>query len=313
MKKLKKKNIVEVTDFSQKDWKWLIKETLAFYKDKYRKPKILKDKQIGLLFDSNSLRTRISFDTAINLLGGDSYFIDIKKLTHEEDGTKRETFEDIIDTADRMIDAYVLRDYSQKMLEVFKRKNDPPFINGFCQVGHPSQALADVGAILVHKKTTEGLMYAGVCPSTGSGVMESFVYAVLLLGQRITLITETGSFTGKNPDFDIQVKKLQKQYNGSLSITADKHDILHEVDVLYVDEWWDNSPGYLDKDIGNYRVDSTFLKGSKEDMVILHCMPAHPGREITNEVMRGPKSIIYDEAEFRVYSAMALFSYLATK
>lgn len=313
MKKLKKKNIVEVNDFSQKEWKWLIKEALAFHKNKYRKPKILKDKQIGLLFDSNSLRTRISFDTAINLLGGDSYFIDIRKLIHEDDGTKRETFEDIIDTADRMIDAYVLRDYSQKMLEVFKRKNDPPFINGFCQVGHPSQALADMGAISLHKKTIDGLTYAGVCPSTGSGVIESFVYAVLLLGQHITLITETGSFTGKNPDFDVQVKKLIKQYGGSLSVTVNKKDILHKADVLYVDEWWENSPDYLNKDIGKYRVDNTFLKGSKKELVILHCMPAHPGREITEEVMRGPKSIIYDEAEFRVYSAMALLSYLATK
>ena len=311
MKPLKAKNIVEVTDFSQKEWKKLIRESLAFQKNKHRKPQALKNKRIGLLFDSNSLRTRLSFETAVYLLGGDAYFINIHSLTHEDDGSKRETFEDIIDTADRMLDAYVLRDYSQKMLEVFKRKNNPPFINGFCQIGHPSQALADMSAIAFHKKTTSGLMYAGVCPSSGSGVMESFVYAVLLLGEHITLITETGSFSGKNSDFEKQVAFLKKQYGGRFSVTAKKEKVLPEADVLYVDEWWENTPDYLNRNIGEYRVDETFLKQSKKDLVILHCLPAHPGREISEELMRSPRSIIFDEAEFRVYSAMSLLAYLA--
>ncbi|MFA6427144.1 MAG: hypothetical protein WCW16_01705 [Candidatus Magasanikbacteria bacterium] len=308
---MKAKNIVEVTDFTQNEWKKLIDEAIKFKENKLRKPRALDKKRVGLLFDSNSLRTRISFETAVYLLGGDSYFINIHNLTHEQDGTRRESFEDIIDTADRMLDAYVLRDYSQKMLEVFKRKNNPPFINGFCQIGHPSQALADMSAIKWHKKNLQGLNYVGVVPSQGSGVMESFVYAVLLLGEHITLITETGKFKGKNQDFHEQVKKLTNKFKGSLTITKNIEHTIQNADVLYADEWWKNTKNYLKRNIGKYRVDDAFLKGSKKDLSILHCLPAHPGREITEEVMDSPQSIIFDEAEFRVYSAMALLSYLA--
>lgn len=307
---MKAKNLIEVTDFSQTEWKRLIKQAIAYKHNIHRTPGLLKGKRIGLVFDSNSLRTRLSFETAAHLLGGTSYFVDVEQITHEKDGTQRESFEDIIETMDRMVDAYVLRDYSQKMLTVFKRKSYPPFINGLCVTGHPSQALADLAVIAWKKGTYQALQYVGVCPAAGSGVMESFVYALLLLGQPITLITETGKFKGKNPDFHAQVKKLTATYGGQFSTTKHIQPVMAQADVLYIDEWWDNTPNYLKRKIGRYRVDQKFLKNTKPELVIMHCMPAHPGREISLEVMRSKQSIIYDEAEFRTYSAMALLAYL---
>lgn len=82
-------------------------------------------------------------------------------------------------------------------------------------------------------------------------------------------------------------------------------------DGLYVDEWWENSPHFLKRNIGKYKVDQRFLHGSKNDLSILHCLPAHPGREIGFEVMRSAQSLIFEQAEFRVYSAMSLLSNLA--
>lgn len=307
---MKHKNIIEVTDFNQKEWNQLINETILFKKNIHRKKSALKNKRVGLIFDSSSLRTRLSFETAIYLRGGDSYFMDTHNITHEKDGGKRETFEDIVDTADRMLDAYVLRDYSQKMFEVFKRKNFPPFINGFCEVGHPSQCLADLSVIKWKKNKLKGLTYVGVCPQRGSGVMESFIYGVLLLGEEINIITETGKIIGKNRDFHAQVKKLEMMYGGKLSCTKEIKSLVNNADVLYVDEWWENTPNFLDKNIGKYRVDRKFLKGSKATLSILHCLPAHYGREIGEEVMRSPQSLIFDEAEFRTYSAMSLLYYL---
>ncbi len=307
---MKSKNLIEVTDFSQREWIKLIRDAIAYKKNPHRTPNRLKHKRIGLVFDSNSLRTRLSFETATHLLGGTSYFIDVEQITHEKDGTRRESFEDIIDTMDRMVDAYVLRDYSQEMFTIFKRKKYPPFINGFCQVGHPSQALADLAVLTWKKGSYHKLNYTGVCPAAGSGVMESFVYGVLLLGQSITLITETGKFKGKNKDFHSQVKRLCIAHGGTFSTTKAIKDAVAKADVLYVDEWWENTAQYLERDIGRYKVDQKFLANAKKDLVIMHCMPAHPGREISHEVMRSDRSIIYDEAEFRVYSAMALLSYL---
>ena len=140
--------------------------------------------------------------------------------------------------------------------------------------------------------------------------MESFVYGVLLLGQSVTLITETGKFNGKNADFFSQVEHLCKKYGGTLRITQNPKEIIAQADVLYVDEWWENSPNYLDRELGEYKVDKNFLKGAKKSLSILHCMPVHQGREISAEVMRSDQSLIFDEAEFRVYSAMALLAYL---
>lgn len=307
---MKAKNIIEVTDFSQKEWIRLIDEAVKFKKNPHRKEKLLHRKRIGLVFDEHSLRTRLSFEIATHLLGGTTYFVDVHSVTHEKDGTQREVFEDIVETMDKMIDAYVLRDYSRQLFNVFIRKSYPPFINGFCGVGHPSQALADLSVIKWEKGTNKGLNYVGVCPANGSGVMESFVYGVLLLGENITLITETGQFKGKNADFHKQVKRLSKRYGGKLSLTKNPRDVMAQADVLYVDEWWENKRNYLERKIGKYRVDGTFLKNSKEGLSILHCLPAHPGREITSEVIYSDRSLIFDEAEFRIYSAMALLSYL---
>lgn len=263
------------------------------------------------MFDASSLRTRLSFETATHLLGGSSYFIDIDSVTHEKDGTERETVEDIVETLDKMVDVYVVRDYSQQLFEVIKRKTYPPFINGFCQVGHPSQALADLAVVKWKKRTNQHLSYVGVCPSAGSGVMESFVYGVLLLGGCVKLITETGKFHGKNIDFHAQVKKLIHTYGGSFSVTREIKSVMKTADVLYVDEWWENTPTFLDRKIGKYKVDQQFLHGSKKTLSFLHCLPAHHGREIDPGVMYSKQSIIFDQAECRMYSAMALLSYIA--
>ncbi len=307
------RNIVEITDFNQDELLSIIEKSLKFKKNNHRSPKALEGKKVGLLFDSNSLRTRISFESAAYLLGGDSYFVDIDTVTNEKDGTPRETYEDIIETLDRMVDCYVIRDYSQKILEVIRRKDDPPFINGFCQTGHPSQALADLAVIKWKKGTTKGLNYTAVCDTSGSGVIESFIYGVLMLGESITIITPTGKLIGKNKDFKKTITNLEKQYNGKLNVTNEITSTIKNADVLYVDEWWEDDPDFLKKKIGKYKVDDKFLAGSKKDLAILHCLPAHPEREITKEIMYGPRSIIFDQAEFRVYSAMSLLNFIFNK
>ncbi len=258
------KNIIEITDFSQKELIQLMKDAIAFKRNIHLKKNALKGKRVCLLFDSSSLRTRLSFESAVHLLGGSTYFIDSDAVLHEKDGSPREIYEDIIESIDRMVDAYVVRDYSQNMLEVLKRKQYPPFINGFCQTGHPSQALADV-SVVACKKGIQNLNFVGVCSPEGSGVMESFVYAVLLLGQHITLITPTGNIIGKNFDFHKKVKMLSK-YGGSLTLTDNIQATMKKADVLYVDEWWENKKDFLKRQIGVYQVNKQFFKECKKKL-----------------------------------------------
>jgi ornithine carbamoyltransferase len=307
---MKAKNVIEVTDFVQDEWEELVQRTVAFKHNKHVLPSALKNKSVGLLFSGNSLRTRISFELATHLLGGSSYFLEIRNLTNEKDGVGREALADIVSTLDRMVDCYIVRDYSRKILDVLQQRTGPPVINGFCSVGHPSQALADVSAIRWKRGTNRNLAYATVCPGEGSGVIESFIYAVLLLGESVTIITPTGEFKGKNKDFHTQAEKLSKEYGGRLQVTKNIQNTVKHADVLYVDEWWENTKYFLHKQPREYRVDDEFLAGHKEDLMILHCLPAHWGREITAEVMRGTNSIIFDEAEFRIYSAMSLLCHL---
>jgi len=304
------KNILEVTDLIKKELEQLIKRTLYFQKNKKKTFSILKGKKIGLLFDSASLRTKFSFEIASHNLGGFPYFVPLKTITNENDGTEREIYEDIIDTLDRFVDCYVVRDYSRKVLSVLVRKDNPPLINGFSEVGHPSQALADISVIALKKRDLTKLNICAVCPSTGSGVIESFAYAILLLGGNITLITPTGKFKGKNKDFHQQTKKLK----GKLTITKSPEEIVSKADVLYVDEWWENIPNFTrKKPPKKYQVTKEFLKKSKKDLIILHCLPAHHDREIAKDVFYSKKSIVFEEAEFRIYSAMALLEFLLKK
>ncbi|PIR04210.1 MAG: hypothetical protein COV59_03435 [Candidatus Magasanikbacteria bacterium CG11_big_fil_rev_8_21_14_0_20_39_34] len=304
---MKSKNIIEITDFTQKELSHLLQRTLYFKKHEKKIFSFLKNKRVGLLFDSASLRTKLTFEIATHKLGGFPYFVDINAITHE-DGIARESYEDIVDTLDKFVDVYVVRDYSQNILNVLKRKTSPPIINGFSITGHPSQALADLSTILYKKKTLETLQICTVCPSNGSGVMESFIYGVLMLGGNITMITPTGKFLGKNKNFFDVIKNL----SGQLHITNKVDPTISTMDVLYVDEWWFHSPKFLQKKPPQkYRVDSTFLKNAKEDIMILHCLPAHHDREISHEVFNSPNSAVFEEAEFRVYSAMALLEYLS--
>ncbi len=304
---MRHKNILEVTDLSSSVWRRLIKRSIYFGKNRNKNFSSLRGKQVGLFFDSASLRTKLSFEIATHKLGGFPYFMDIHSVTHE-DGETRESFGDIIDTADRFVDMYVVRDYSRKILDVLKRDTFPPVINGFSVVGHPSQALADLAVITREKGDVRKLSVCAVCPAEGSGVIESFVYGVLLLDGNVTLITPTGKFVGKNDDFRDVVGKLP----GKLYIEKDPRRVIKKADVLYVDEWWWPGSDFLKKRPSKkYRVDRDFLKDSKADLIILHCLPAHHNREISEQVILSKKSLVFDEAEFRVYSAMALMEYLA--
>lgn len=304
------KNILEITDLTKKELLQLIKRTLFFYENKNETFSTLKGKKVGLLFDAASLRTKVSFEIATHKLGGFPYFNRIRTITYEHDGTEREVFEDVIDTLDRFVDAYVVRDYSRKVIEILIKKNDPPIINGFSQIGHPSQALADVSVINLKKGEISGLNICAVCPEEGSGVIESFAYAVLMLGGKITIITPTGKFIGKNKDFYETVKKI----DGGITFTNNVQEVIPNADVLYVDEWWEDVPNFTKtKPPQEYRVTKEFLKNSKKDLIILHCLPAHHDREIAKDVFYSKKSIVFDEAEFRVYSAMALLEFIFGK
>ena len=270
-----KGNILEITKFSKTELQKLIKKTLFFHENKKKTFSTLKGKKICLLFDAASLRTKLSFEIATNKLGGFPYYVPAQSVIYEQDGTQREDYADIIETLDTFVDAYVLRDYSRELYDVFIKKEEPPFINGLCDVGHPSQALADISVITLKKGDLTKLNICAVCPSKGSGVIESFVYAVLLLGGDVTLITETGKFKGKNKDFFDVVDKLK----GSLVVVKDPEKVISKADVLYVDEWWDNVPDFVSKKIPKgYQVNKEFLGKSKKDLIILHCLPAHHDR-----------------------------------
>lgn len=301
------KNILDINDFTPTELEHLIERAHFFKKNWNDNFDILKNKRVGMLFDSSSLRTKVSFEVAVQKLGGISYFVDLNEVITEA-GAPRESYEDIVDTLDRFVDIYVVRDYSRKILDVLKRAAFPPLINAFSVVGHPSQALADVAVIQEKRGDIKKLNITAVCKETGSGVIESFAYAIALLGGHLTLITPTGTFTGKNSDFI----EVMRTFNGTYSVTSNVPETMAQADILYVDEWWFPGAKFLETPPPKgYVVDQEFLSGAKADLGILHCLPAHRGREVSGEVLDSNNSYIFDEAEYRLYSAMALLEYLA--
>ena len=307
------KHILEITDLSREQLEDLIKETQRFAFTEKETNTLLKNKSVRLIFDSNSLRTKASFERATDLMGGHHYFHEIADLVKEKDGTPREDVRDVIRSLDMLgTNVYVIRDYSRKFLETAVKTTNTPIINGFSITGHPSQIIADL-AIFKKNKEYMKFDYASIVPNWGSGDVESFTYGVLMLGENITLITPNANYNPINENFFQKVDELTKRYGGKFKVTAST-DVVKEVDVLYGDEWW--KPGVDINDVPvpkEYQINSELIKNTKRFLSVSHYQQAHRGREITNEVMERHKFTIEPQTQMRLFSAMSLLDYVVNK
>jgi len=300
-----KKNVLTILDLSAEEIEALLRRALLL-KEQLRTGQLkntLSRKILGLLFDKPSTRTRVSFEVAMYQLGGQVIFMSSKETQLSRDESLRDTAL----VLSRYIDGLVVRTYQHEKLRELGRHSEIPIINGLTDLYHPCQVLGDILTILEKKGDLRSLRIAWV--GDGNNVAHSWINAAARLPFQLFLACPPGY----EPQKDI-LARAQELAPNRIYLGQDPVEAVREADVINTDVW--ASMGQEEERqerliaFRNYQVNSALLGKAKSDTIILHCLPAHRGEEITDEAMDGPNSVIFDQAENRMHLQRALLDWL---
>ncbi len=300
-----KRDFLTLGDISSKEVNLILKRSaeLKAGKDATKCPLI--GKSVGLLFEKASTRTRVSFEVGIYQLGGQTLYMNPKEIQIG----RGETIHDTAKVLSRYLDAVVIRTYSHNTLVEFASHASIPVINGLSDLHHPCQALADLMTILEKKGCFRGIRLAYV--GDGNNVTNSLIEAASLTGIDLAIACPQGY----EPD-PIILKKAQASSKSKIIIVRDPRTAVSSADIVYTDVWvsmgQEKEASKKKRKFMDYQLNSTLLTYAKKDAIVLHCMPAHRGEEITNEVIDGSQSAVFDQAENRLHTQKALLEYLLT-
>ncbi|UCE78270.1 MAG: ornithine carbamoyltransferase [Nitrospiraceae bacterium] len=301
-----KKDFLTVFDLSSEELFAVIERAIELKSGKDAGSCPLIGKNIGLLFEKPSTRTRISFEAGIYQLGGNAIFMNPADMQLG----RGETIADTAKTLSRYLDGIVIRTFTHAKLNQFADHSTIPLINGLSDIHHPCQVLADVMTIYEKKKTIRGLKIAYI--GDGNNVCNSLIEAASLLAFNLTIACPEGF----EPDAAI-LENSRAQAQSEIIILRDPREAAGMADAVYTDVWVSmgqeqESDTKKDK-FKAYQINSKLLSCSRKDVMVLHCMPAHRGEEITDDVIDGPNSVVFDQAENRLYTQKALMEKLILK
>ncbi|MBN2284393.1 MAG: ornithine carbamoyltransferase [Deltaproteobacteria bacterium] len=263
----------------------------------------LAGKTLGLLFDKSSTRTRLSFEAGVNQLGGTSTFLSRRDMQLG----RGETVADTARVMSRYLDGIVIRTYEQDLVEEFARWASIPVINGLTDLVHPCQILSDLFTIEEKKGTCRGITVAYI--GDGNNVANSWINAAGKLPFRLNLACPDGY----DPDGPLMERALNESPEG-IRLYRSPREAAAAADVIYTDVW--ASMGQEDEReqrierFREYQVNQALVDCAADDVIVMHCLPAHRGEEITDEVMEGPHSVVFDQAENRLHVQKAILEIL---
>ncbi len=263
----------------------------------------LAGKILGLLFDKSSTRTRLSFETGIFQLGGTSTFMSRRDIQLG----RGETIEDTARVMSRYLDGIVIRTFEQDLVEEFARWADISVINGLTDLLHPCQILSDLLTIEEKKGGYEDLVIAYV--GDGNNVANSWINAAA----RIPIELRLACPEGYDPDMEI-LTRAKKESKKGIGLFRSASEAVDGADVIYTDVW--ASMGQEEEQekrvviFKEYQVNSELVSNAKSDCIVMHCLPAHRGEEITDEVIESEQSVVFDQAENRLHAQKAIMEIL---
>lgn len=259
-----------------------------------------RERTLAMIFEKNSTRTRFSFDAAMRQLGGDSI---IATATDMQLG-RGETIEDTARVLSRMVDAVMIRSNAHATLERFAAAASVPVINGLSDAGHPCQIIADLQAFEEHRGLVAGKTLAWV--GDGNNMCSSFLHVAGQLGFTFKMACPDAY----RPDRLDVARALER--GATVELTDDPREAVRGADAVIADTFV--SMGDVDHDerlaaLSPYQVNAALMALAAPDAVFLHCLPAHRGEEVTDEVLDGPQSIVWDEAENRIHAQKAILAW----
>ena len=265
---------------------------------------LLPGRTLGMIFQKPSTRTRVSFEVGIHELGGSGLYLSANDLQLG----RGETIKDTANVLDRYLDAIMIRTFEQADVEELAEHSDVPVINGLTDYSHPCQALADLMTIRERLERLSGVRLAYL--GDGNNVCVSLMLGAARFGMRFV----AASPPGYDPDENAvtAAKRAAVQMGGTVELVRDAKEAADGADVLYTDVWTsmgqDEETERRRSDLADYGIDGELLSGASPDAIVLHCLPAHYGEEITEEVLYGPHSAVWDQAENRLHAQKALMA-----
>jgi len=263
----------------------------------------LEGKMLGLVFDKSSTRTRLSFEAGMYQLGGMTTFLSRKDIQLG----RGETIADTARVISRYLDGVVIRTFGQEIVEEFAREASIPVINGLTDLLHPCQILGDLLTVLEKSGTYKGIKVSYV--GDGNNIANSWINAAARLPFHLSLACPEGY----DPDARI-LERGRKASAEGIDLFRDPAEAVRDADVVYTDVW--ASMGQEEEEacrktvFREYQVNDALLKHAKNEVLVMHCLPAHRGDEITDEVMDGTRSVVFDQAENRLHIQKAILEIL---
>lgn len=302
------KHLLTLSELSQSDFEVFFERALELKKRQKQGTanRSLVGKTLGLLFDKPSTRTRASFEAAMVQLGGTPIFISSK----DTQMSRAEPIKDTARVLSRYFDGLAIRTFDQATIEEFAKHATIPVINALTDTYHPCQILSDLLTVLQKKRTLENLKIAWV--GDGNNMAHSWINAAAELGLNLTLACPQDFF----PDQSL-LAEAQKKNPDNINVTTDPIVAVENADVINTDVW--ASMGQEGEQESRkaifqpYQVNAALVARAKKDVIVMHCLPAHREEEITEEVLEGPNSVVWDQSENKLHMHKAILEVLMTQ
>jgi ornithine carbamoyltransferase len=314
MARVKKlRHLLKVSDFSKTECENIIAKAIRLKKNRFANSAALKNKTLLMLFEKPSLRTRVSFETGMSQLGGHAIFYSIK----DSPLGKKETVGDTAKTSSRFVEIIAARLNSRHDLRELARNSDVPVINMLDDFAHPCQILCDFQTIQEKKRGFKGLKlsYFG---DAHNNVTYDLMRMSALFGLKMDVACPEGAEYSPEAEILTEIEELSRKSKATIRIVHDAMEAARDSDVVYTDSWMSYGV-QADKEEARkrafmpYQVNSKIMAAAKKDAVFMNCLPAMRGYEQTADVIDGPQSIVFDQAENRLHIQKAIILFLLGK
>ncbi len=302
MNTMKPRHFLQFRDLEASEFEYLFQRS-KLLKARHSKRELyqpLRAKTLAMIFEKNSTRTRVSFEAGMNQLGGSALYLN----SRDTQLGRGEPIEDVAEVISRMVDIVMIRTYEQDIIERFAGHSRVPVINGLTDEYHPCQILADIFTYIEHRGSIKGKTVAWIGDS--NNVCNTWLQAAKILDFNLHVSTP--------PGYEVEPERGESFESMHLECFDDPHDAARGADLVTTDVW--TSMGYEDEAeernqvFADYRVDKEMMALANPDALFMHCLPVHRGEEVDAEVIDGPQSVVWDEAENRLHTQKALMEYL---
>jgi ornithine carbamoyltransferase len=302
------KDFISLADLTPDDF-WRILNRAIDLKEELKRGgnrPILAGKTLGMIFQKPSLRTRVSFEVGMLQLGGHALYLSPNEIQLGS----RESVPDVARVLARFVDGIMARVFGHADIQTLARCASIPVINGLSDFSHPCQGIADLLTVYEKRGTLKGvkLVYVG----DGNNVCNSLLFGGALAGMHVVAVTPKG-YEPQQAVVD-KAMVLASRTGGTIAVENDPLAAAHNADVLYTDVWasmgQEGEAAQREKVFAAYQINSSLVAVARANVLVLHCLPAHRGKEITDDVIDGPHSVVFDQAENRLHAQKAVLALL---